>query len=630
MADNAGLAAALDGIPMVADAAARDARFPLSTRKQNQRVQRLDTLTVERWTGSAWHTDVDGARIVTGLNVRAFGALADGSVDDALGINAAIVAAQLAYEAGITYSAKVYLPAGHYYLDTPVIVPTTSTNSRGVAMVGDGMRQTTLRVRTAMTAAVVLNSNTAYGSAYNTLVGFTVDGAALASYALYGSRVSNSIVRDVRATGATTAGASIGYGWTNTYLACSWDNNNGDGFIANEDQAQSNNAMVFVGCTSVANTGVGYRLRAGLGISFVGGDIEQCAKGGIFVTRSVNGLSIDGTYFEGNGGAGLTLSSVTYKSHILLNGETVETTRGDTFPSTGVGIRNCLFSTHGVEDAVVVATGVKGLDISGCSATVAAGSAVPLLKAFPTTKLTDVTIEGNQGFSTDVVPASLPTASETGFRRWRVASVPQQHYAEPDFLRWSLQVANSGSGGTFKRSSTTFRGQPVWEIATAGAGTTDTYGFTIDVTNAYPQLASQTVVFGAWVKQTDTSIGAALYAGGNLTASGAVTNAGWRWTEVAVTLPASGSTIFGVLGFVMGAAKSVYITEPTLVGLGSPMETMYRVAHSRVWSGTAAPTTGTWVVGDRVVNRVPTVGQPKAWSCTVAGAPGTWVSEGNL
>jgi hypothetical protein len=45
---------------------------------------------------------------------------------------------------------------------------------------------------------------------------------------------------------------------------------------------------------------------------------------------------------------------------------------------------------------------------------------------------------------------------------------------------------------------------------------------------------------------------------------------------------------------------------------------------------TAAPTTGTWQVGDRVFNSVPVVGQPKGWLCTVAGTPGTWVSEGNL
>jgi hypothetical protein len=42
------------------------------------------------------------------------------------------------------------------------------------------------------------------------------------------------------------------------------------------------------------------------------------------------------------------------------------------------------------------------------------------------------------------------------------------------------------------------------------------------------------------------------------------------------------------------------------------------------------PTTGSYVVGDRVVRTPPVVGQPKAWVCTVKGSPGTWVSEGNL
>ena len=50
----------------------------------------------------------------------------------------------------------------------------------------------------------------------------------------------------------------------------------------------------------------------------------------------------------------------------------------------------------------------------------------------------------------------------------------------------------------------------------------------------------------------------------------------------------------------------------------------------RQYYALAAPSTGTWNVGDRVFNSAPSVGQPKGWICTVAGTPGTWVSEGNL
>ena len=47
-------------------------------------------------------------------------------------------------------------------------------------------------------------------------------------------------------------------------------------------------------------------------------------------------------------------------------------------------------------------------------------------------------------------------------------------------------------------------------------------------------------------------------------------------------------------------------------------------------SQSTVPTTGTWVVGDRVINSAPSVGSPKGWICTVAGTSGTWVSEDNL
>lgn len=46
--------------------------------------------------------------------------------------------------------------------------------------------------------------------------------------------------------------------------------------------------------------------------------------------------------------------------------------------------------------------------------------------------------------------------------------------------------------------------------------------------------------------------------------------------------------------------------------------------------GTAAPSTGTSAVGDRVQNMVSTSGQPTGWQCKTAGSPGTWANEPNL
>jgi hypothetical protein len=54
--------------------------------------------------------------------------------------------------------------------------------------------------------------------------------------------------------------------------------------------------------------------------------------------------------------------------------------------------------------------------------------------------------------------------------------------------------------------------------------------------------------------------------------------------------------------------------------------------NGRVFYSPVVPSGPTYpyLIGDRAVNTVPAVGQPKAWVCTVAGSPGTWVSEGNL
>ena len=42
-------------------------------------------------------------------------------------------------------------------------------------------------------------------------------------------------------------------------------------------------------------------------------------------------------------------------------------------------------------------------------------------------------------------------------------------------------------------------------------------------------------------------------------------------------------------------------------------------------AGTAAPTTGTWAVGDTVLNSAPSAGGTFAWVCTTAGTTGgTW------
>lgn len=83
----------------------------------------------------------------------------------------------------------------------------------------------------------------------------------------------------------------------------------------------------------------------------------------------------------------------------------------------------------------------------------------------------------------------------------------------------------------------------------------------------------------------------------------------------------------------LGTVSTVWLSDidGTLSGFTPTRYGTYGAGtKGRLFYGTAIPTTLPYLLGDRVLNINPVVGQPKAWVCTVAGTPGTWVSEGNL
>jgi hypothetical protein len=62
-----------------------------------------------------------------------------------------------------------------------------------------------------------------------------------------------------------------------------------------------------------------------------------------------------------------------------------------------------------------------------------------------------------------------------------------------------------------------------------------------------------------------------------------------------------------------------------LVEVPTAASKFHSQAEKRQHYGTAAPTTGTWAVGDMVINGDPGIGEVAYWICTAAGTPGTWV-----
>lgn len=80
-----------DGIAVVADAAARAARFPSPA--SNQRAQRLDTGYIERWTGTTWVPESKTRAAGPEISLKALGAIADGVTDCAPAATTAVTGA---------------------------------------------------------------------------------------------------------------------------------------------------------------------------------------------------------------------------------------------------------------------------------------------------------------------------------------------------------------------------------------------------------------------------------------------------------------------------------------------------------------------------------------------------------
>jgi len=76
-------------------------------------------------------------------------------------------------------------------------------------------------------------------------------------------------------------------------------------------------------------------------------------------------------------------------------------------------------------------------------------------------------------------------------------------------------------------------------------------------------------------------------------------------------------------------SDNTFILSPTL-GILSYPNIPYKFAvqgNARVHYATAAPTNGTWAVGDLTINSNPSRGSPSHWTCVTAGTPGTWAAS---
>lgn len=103
----------------------------------------------------------------------------------------------------------------------------------------------------------------------------------------------------------------------------------------------------------------------------------------------------------------------------------------------------------------------------------------------------------------------------------------------------------------------------------------------------------------------------------------------FAWYSTAIRVPVGGGAIniFSQSNWTTTANVLIAALRVSLGGAYSRFPSLEKLVtiDSRA---TAVPTSGVFVVGDRIKNSAPAVGQPKAWSCTVAGGL-TQATRGN-
>ena len=122
-------------------------------------------------------------------------------------------------------------------------------------------------------------------------------------------------------------------------------------------------------------------------------------------------------------------------------------------------------------------------------------------------------------------------------------------------------------------------------------------------------------------------------------------NCGTSFGARTISIKCSGNTISNtVLGVSASGAGPWLVVDNTFRSVsgnecnGAAWQgLLYRASGTNGFNGsaiyvadTAAPTAGTWAVGDHCAKSNAAIGSPKGWFCTTAGTPGTWTSEGNL
>jgi parallel beta-helix repeat protein len=475
-----------------------------------------------------------------------------------------------------------------------------------------------------------------------------ISGNSLANYAIYhsgvGIELSHSTFQELYILGTLLGAIVWRAGYCIDVVACEIQSNSGDGININGMGTYGNKYNILRN-KIYANTGIGISVFGATGVTIDGNTIEQNTTTGIYAS-SCGVLAITNNYFEGNAynGQAFTTPVRAVKADIMLNGGTAVADCSKLYPCNGVSIKNnfAYVGTLITGRSFIFAISVVGLEVMNNEGALddAALSinmwllSKPVEHAYST--VPSLIAENNTRFLGYYVPSgAIAAGQDQRIHEWRFDTVKLRKNWLPsmaDFARSYIYW-----GGAWARDQTALNntnGELIFGMTSAVAvGYTDMYGIILNLATTAKDLASKYVVLSVevycpvYVDFGPTfGIDVVNIDGGTYKSADP-----WQRMSVVAKLGAAGTTymVFGALA--NNVARTAYFRNPILCELGvSASDFVFEKAHPIVMKGGAAPTIGTWSVGDIVVNPAPVLGAFAAYICTTAGTPGVWQGYGSI
>lgn len=545
--------------------------------------------------GSVPRTSQDKMR--ESVSTKDFGAVGDGVTDDTAAIQAALNSG----------AAQVLLNAGTYNTTAPIVIPS------GISFVGEGQRLSKIKKNHAGDGVTLTNA-----LAYNGLEigGFSV--YAVAPHKKTGTGVK--ITQAVRTTLKDINVSDCGYGLSMLTCYANSSNNLTIDRCGVGLSIQTSNHNNFNVVTIVSDTGfIGVEM---MGTSYSNHfdtlDVEY-ALYPLWLKSGTTSVTFTNYYAEFNTkGARLDAGVKAIRFDTVFN-SSVEMFDTATFAATSVEVNNL------VDDYPV---GIGGVSVRGNIGT----------PGISTTQ-NDVLFQlGVLSAAYDFSDFSKFGLNAGSYFEW--TGEPRKNYINVQDL--SNGVHWAGSGTVEAVGSPTIGGVPAYRFA---AGAYRTHVISTDTAMAGRTFTVCVLVSGAAggkfdLRQTDnvTETQTRTYVIG---ASGkryvfhtASWGAGSTGPNIGFTIINTGSTTLDfALPCIWESPGPMPLTKRTRNHDGYtayPIVTFQNFGETVKVFGSAAPTAGSWKVGDVVMHTAPAAAGSIGWVCTAAGTPGTWKTFGAI